>query len=314
MLHEVKLQGSHSRAKRASHVRQPGSGLGLGRSQPALPPMTAASRRRKRSSPTPPGRSLGRSLWFDPKAKQVVLRARVVLREGYLEHLMCSKGTKEHEAILATDAVPHQIHAGLLLTGAEPGHPVRFVPKFEPPTGSAIAIELHWRQDGKTTQVGRTPVGQGRESEGPPGDRLGFRRQPALRRPRHQEAGLRRRRGRPDHRRQFRQCDPRPADRELRQRRRPRVRHEHREDPPARHRGLRHAWSPSGQGEREARYRRGATPMSGGFRHRAWPEQAISPFEARTIPQPGEIAHREAVFPYFAIRPASRRGAWHDIR
>ena len=94
-------------------------------------------------------RSLGRSLWFDPKTKRAVLRARVVLREGYLEHFMCSKGTKEHEAIVATDAVPHQIHATLLLTGAEPGHPVRFMPKFEPPTGSAIAIELQWKKDGR---------------------------------------------------------------------------------------------------------------------------------------------------------------------
>ena len=84
-----------------------------------------------------------------PKAKKVILRARVVLREGYLEHLMCSKGTKEHEAILATDAVPHLIHAGLLLTGAEAGHPVRFVPKFEPPSGTVIAIDVEWRQDGK---------------------------------------------------------------------------------------------------------------------------------------------------------------------
>jgi hypothetical protein len=99
--------------------------------------------------PDPAWRSLGRNLWFDPKAKKVVLRARVVLREGYLEHFMCSKGTKEHEAILATDAVPHLIHAGLLLTGAEPGHTVRFVPKFEPPTGSTIAIDLQWLQDGR---------------------------------------------------------------------------------------------------------------------------------------------------------------------
>jgi hypothetical protein len=102
--------------------------------------------------PDPSWTSLGRNLWFDRKANKVVLRARVVLREGYLEHFMCSKGTKEHEAILATDAVPHQIHAGLLLTGAEPGHTVRFVPKFEPPTGSTIAIELRWLQDGKSRE------------------------------------------------------------------------------------------------------------------------------------------------------------------
>jgi hypothetical protein len=99
--------------------------------------------------PDPAWKELGRNLWFDKKAKKVILRARVVLREGYLEHFMCSKGTKEHEAILATDAVAHEIHTALILTGAEAGHPVRFVPKFEPPSGTVIAIDVEWRQDGK---------------------------------------------------------------------------------------------------------------------------------------------------------------------
>jgi hypothetical protein len=99
--------------------------------------------------PSPTWKPLGRALWFDPDTKRLILRARVVLREGPLEHLLCLKGTKEHEAILATDAEPRKIHAGLLLTGAEPGHPVRFEPKFEPPAGTPIAIELRWIKDGK---------------------------------------------------------------------------------------------------------------------------------------------------------------------
>jgi hypothetical protein len=99
--------------------------------------------------PDPSWKSLGKSLWFDPKERRLYLKARVVLREGFLEHLMCSKGTKEHEAILATDAVPKEIHGGLILTKAEVGKPVQFVPKFEPPTGSAIAIELRWMENGK---------------------------------------------------------------------------------------------------------------------------------------------------------------------
>ncbi len=37
----------------------------------------------------------------------------------------------------------------MLLTGAEVGHPVQFVPKFEPPAGTALAIEFLWRQDGQ---------------------------------------------------------------------------------------------------------------------------------------------------------------------
>src|SRR5512135_2950270 len=100
--------------------------------------------------PDPAWKPLGRSLWFDPKRKELVIAARVVLREGPLEHLVCLKGTKEHEAILATQARPRQIHAGLLLIGAEPGHPVCFLPKFEPPAGAKITIELHWKVGGKT--------------------------------------------------------------------------------------------------------------------------------------------------------------------
>jgi len=97
----------------------------------------------------PAWKPLGTHLWFDPRTKQLVIRARVALREGPLEHLLCLKGTKEHEAVLATDAVPRQIHAGLLLTGAEAGHPVRFLPKFVPPAGSSIAIELQWKEKDK---------------------------------------------------------------------------------------------------------------------------------------------------------------------
>jgi hypothetical protein len=116
---------------------------------PADPPANGEGGKAEALQPDPTWKELGRSLWFDPKARRVILRAKVVLREGVLEHLICLKGTKEHEAILATDAVANKIHAALLATGAEPGHPVRFLPKFEPPAGSAIGIEFTWRQDGK---------------------------------------------------------------------------------------------------------------------------------------------------------------------
>ncbi len=100
--------------------------------------------------PDPGWKALGPSLWFDPAKRSLILRARVALREGPLEHLLCLKGTKEHEAVLATPAIPRQIHAGLLLTGAEPGSTVRFLPEFKPPTGPSIGIELQWEADGKT--------------------------------------------------------------------------------------------------------------------------------------------------------------------
>lgn len=103
--------------------------------------------------PDPAWKPLGADIWFDPAARRLVLRARVALREGTLEHLLCLKNTKEHEAILATPAQPKLIHAGLLLTGAEPGHPVRYKPNFQPPTGPAIRIELEWKEQGKARRA-----------------------------------------------------------------------------------------------------------------------------------------------------------------
>jgi hypothetical protein len=99
--------------------------------------------------PDPAWKSLGPATWFDAKGRQLILRGRVCLREGALEHLLCKSRTKEHESILATDAPPKLIHAGLLLTGAEVGRPVSFTPKFAPPAGTAIRIELEWTQDGQ---------------------------------------------------------------------------------------------------------------------------------------------------------------------
>lgn len=94
-----------------------------------------------------------KSIWFDPSNKRLVVRAKVACREGFLEHLLCRENTKEHEAILASPALPRMIHAGLLLTGAKVGHPVKFRPKFEPPAGTSIAIALEWIEGGKTRKA-----------------------------------------------------------------------------------------------------------------------------------------------------------------
>ncbi|WP_165250592.1 YdjY domain-containing protein [Paludisphaera soli] len=105
--------------------------------------------------PDPAWKPLGRSLWFDAASepKRLIVRARVAFREGPLEHMVCLRGTKEHESILATDAPPTQIHAGLLLTGAEPGGPVRFKPEFRPPHGPAIALTVRWMKDGEVAEA-----------------------------------------------------------------------------------------------------------------------------------------------------------------
>jgi hypothetical protein len=97
------------------------------------------------------------SLWVavGPKDRTVLIQAEVCLRRGFLEHLLCLKGTKEHEAILAASIDPEAFHAALLLAGAEPGSPVQFQPEFRPPCGPKLRVQVEW-WDGK--QFRRRPA------------------------------------------------------------------------------------------------------------------------------------------------------------
>ena len=103
--------------------------------------------------PDPAWKPLGKALWFDPRDRKLVLRAEVCLTEGGLEHLLCLERTKEHESVLSTAAAPRQIHAGLILAGALPGHPVRFRPKFEAPAGDPVTLDVEWVEKGKSQHV-----------------------------------------------------------------------------------------------------------------------------------------------------------------
>lgn len=82
---------------------------------------------------------------LDIKGKRVLVKAKVVLREGLLEMLCCLAHTKEHESILAVDAKAFIIHTGLLAIHAEHGKPVQFTPKFKPATGQRVDIFIQWR-------------------------------------------------------------------------------------------------------------------------------------------------------------------------
>jgi len=53
----------------------------------------------------------------------VDVESAVCLHRGALELVACTKGTKEHESIVAVEAKPVHIHAALLLLGAKPGSP-----------------------------------------------------------------------------------------------------------------------------------------------------------------------------------------------
>ena len=65
----------------------------------------------------------------------------------YLEQFVCRRGTKDHESLLVTDAMPSQIHAALLLIGLEPGRPAVWeYPQGRPvahaPTGPPVTVEF----------------------------------------------------------------------------------------------------------------------------------------------------------------------------
>ena len=62
----------------------------------------------------------------DRDARMVEFDAVAVLDVGFLEQLVCMVGTREHESIFAFEGKPSEVHAALLVVGAEPGRPGRW--------------------------------------------------------------------------------------------------------------------------------------------------------------------------------------------
>jgi len=89
-------------------------------------------------------------IWITPDRKNVVMTGRVVLREGFLELLVCRVGTKEHESILSVRVKPFLVHAALLATNARQGKPMQMSPVFTPATGDRIDITLRWKDESGT--------------------------------------------------------------------------------------------------------------------------------------------------------------------
>ena len=86
-------------------------------------------------------------VWIDSKNKQVVMQGEVCLTKGPLEMFAVTKGTKEHEAVVAVNTKAFVVHSALLALGAQTGTPVKYEPKFMPPTGTKIEILVYWTDD-----------------------------------------------------------------------------------------------------------------------------------------------------------------------
>jgi len=82
--------------------------------------------------------------------RRVLVSAEVCLREGPLEQLLTRKMKKEHEAIIAADVDARKIHEALILARAKEGSTVRWLPKYQAPTGTPIRVSLRYTSRGKT--------------------------------------------------------------------------------------------------------------------------------------------------------------------
>lgn len=97
-------------------------------------------------------------LRVDAAARRIEMDAEVVLREGPLEFVVCTRGTKEHESILATPARPSHLHAALLMLDLTPGKPAHWAespegkPVFVPPAGARLKLAFRYR-DAEGTAV-----------------------------------------------------------------------------------------------------------------------------------------------------------------
>ncbi|GBD36193.1 hypothetical protein HRbin36_01314 [bacterium HR36] len=85
--------------------------------------------------------------------RQVSVAAMVVLRHGYLEHLLTTQAAgKNHESVLAADIDALHLHIALMAIGAKPGKPMEYREEngrrvFVPPQGERIAVRCAYRNN-----------------------------------------------------------------------------------------------------------------------------------------------------------------------
>lgn len=98
----------------------------------------------------PPGArrlTMASRLWVDTKQQRVYVDGYIAMNRGPLEMFACPVGSKEHESVVAVLAKSREVHAALLSIGTTPGTPVKYQPRFVPPTGQQVRIWVCYRDD-----------------------------------------------------------------------------------------------------------------------------------------------------------------------
>ena len=86
-------------------------------------------------------------IWIDAKKKEVIIAGSVCFNQGPLEMFICPRGTKEHESVIAANALSRQVHAALVAIGADHGKPCSWDPEYRPAHGPSIKVTLIWVDD-----------------------------------------------------------------------------------------------------------------------------------------------------------------------
>ena len=121
-----------------------GEGLGADDTAAAENPALAPASGGDQQNVTLPG------ILLNFQKRCVDVESVVCLEEGTLELVACTKGSKEHESIVAIGAKPIHVHTALLLLGAKSGNPAmrQMVDDAEPrwihlpPRGGPVAVSL----------------------------------------------------------------------------------------------------------------------------------------------------------------------------
>jgi hypothetical protein len=91
-------------------------------------------------------------VWVDRPRGEVLVGGGIALERGVIEVFACPRGSKEHEAVVATDAPARLVHAALLAIGLEPGAPVSYDPDYVAARGPVVRVRVRWRDAAGTLQ------------------------------------------------------------------------------------------------------------------------------------------------------------------
>lgn len=100
-------------------------------------PLVDAPEGLKRLDPASP-------VWIDKQRKWVVVLGSVC-KAGYPLEFFATYPDRSYESVVSIYSRPSLVHAALLALGAKPGKPVQWDPKFVPPSGTEVAIDVAWK-------------------------------------------------------------------------------------------------------------------------------------------------------------------------